>query len=41
MKNVEHVNMKMINIHCMGILGGKEIGRKQEMFDKVRILQNR
>lgn len=26
MKNDEHVNMKKINIHCVGILGGEEIG---------------
>lgn len=28
MKNFEHVNMKRMNIHCMGILDEEEIGRK-------------
>lgn len=41
MKDVEHVSMKRTNIRCIGILDGEENGGKQEMFDEVRILQNR
>ena len=31
MKNDEHVNMKKISIHCVGILGGEEIGGNRKM----------